>query len=96
MDDEDRAAAQEWGPGYRRYTVGRPPDDVGVVTLTVAYDHALAAVAELRAVLAPLLDEPWRTIANYGEPDERCVFCDETDPHAPDCPVLRRDALLGR
>lgn len=58
------------------------------------------AVAELRAVLAPLLDEPIIDVA--GE-FEVCRFCGEgdsnafgrTSAHAPECPVLRANELLG-
>lgn len=62
----------------------------------------------LRAILAPLLDNPYRTIANYGDPYEECVFCEcvpeshypygpnDRKDHEPDCPVLRKDELLGR
>jgi hypothetical protein len=82
---------------------------------------ALTMIADLRAVAAPLLDEPY----TYGGCDDcgsetRCLFCrvemtigrrwtgrldtrgrrinedDDTTVHAPDCPVLRRDELLGR
>lgn len=62
--------------GLRR---DEPPDD---------RDETIAA---LRAVLAPLLDDPR---AEEG----RCIFCDDLldNRHAPDCPVLRRDELLGR
>lgn len=53
-------------------------------------------VAELRAVLRPLLDDPTR---QDKEGTDYCLFCDRPWPlpgeHAPDCPVLRRDALLG-
>jgi hypothetical protein len=66
-------------------------------------------VDELRAILAPLLDEPLRNL----DPDAQldiCIFClaarwvdpsgradvDGVFAHRPDCPVLRRDALLGR
>ena len=80
---------------------------------------------DLRAILAPLLDEPMRRVGesrpDYEDETERCVFCGarydnawgeptnpdpayrfvstplvETTPHAPTCPVLRKDALLGR
>jgi len=56
-------------------------------------------VAELRAILAPLL---WDPIRWEGMPDANvCVFCGSEakyrkPEHAPDCPVLRKDALLGR
>lgn len=62
---------------------------------------------ELRAILAPLLDNP------IPAPITRCVHCErrifERDPwgadgngvydpryHTDDCPVLRRDEILGR
>lgn len=62
-----------------------------------------ALVAELRAILAPLLDEPMRPTGNINDDDE-CVFCQAVREifsktptvHAPGCAVLRRDALLGR
>lgn len=56
-------------------------------------------IAELRAILAPLLAKPIHTTRLD---DERCLFCgSESDTpglivHAPGCPVLRRDELLGR
>jgi hypothetical protein len=68
--------------------------------VSVLLDRLAAAEADrdaARAVLAPLLDEPWREIANYGEPERRCVFCDGPHiRHDAGCPVLRRDELLGR
>jgi hypothetical protein len=51
---------------------------------------------ELRAVLAPLLDDPWRE-AEDGFYD--CTFCrpnGRTYDHKPGCPVLACDRLLGR
>jgi hypothetical protein len=58
---------------------------------------------ELRAVLAPLLDDPWRGVdwipvddRGAVDPMRACVFCGDGIAHLPDCPVLRRDALLGR
>lgn len=59
-----------------------------------------AEVTELRAILAPLLNKP----LDQRAIDRRCRFCAERTPgewayqenHTPDCPVLRRDALLGR
>lgn len=53
---------------------------------------------ELRAILAPLLADP----IGSNEYGVYCDFCHvESDTsavlvHAPDCPVLRRDALLGQ
>jgi hypothetical protein len=70
---------------------------------------------ELRALLAPLMDDPLEAcpmIHGYGAYGWRCRFCktpmltalDQPSPtrdggrerHEPTCPVLRRDALLGR
>lgn len=65
-------------------------------------------IAELRAVLAPLLDGPhWYT--DPSRPIDRegriignfrvmCAFCRcrPHESHKPDCAYLRRDALLGR
>ncbi|HYF46708.1 MAG TPA: hypothetical protein VD926_10900 [Acidimicrobiales bacterium] len=68
-------------------------------------DEAHRQLDELRAILQPLLDKPFRTITDYGDTlradDEmgECLFCgqdDWTNPHKPDCPVLNRDRLLGR
>ena len=60
-------------------------------------DPWAAQVAELRAVLAPLLDDPGRDGDNWGV----CRFCGtwlEHDPHKADCPAepTNRDRLLGR
>lgn len=61
-------------------------------------------IFELRVVLAPLLDNP-----GVPSADRRlvCVWCRHMFPaypreqghhevHAPECPVLRKDELLGR
>ncbi len=67
-------------------------------------------IAELRAVLAPLLDAQhhWtpKTLSRRTDQEGRilegwelvCMFCrcEPDQPHAPDCAVLRRDELLGR
>jgi hypothetical protein len=59
-------------------------------------------IAELRAALAPLLDEP---LIDDGTAHIQCRVClkETTCPpwprpplHEPDCPVLRKDELLGR
>jgi hypothetical protein len=80
---------EEWGPGYHRYTYGTPPANA-------ALDARDAVIAELRRVLEPLLDDPWRLAIDRddGLPMD-CLFCLEP-AHAPDCPVPRRDELLGR
>jgi hypothetical protein len=65
---------------------------------------ALAAtVDDLRAVLAPLLADPWRIVVRAGGTRNACAFCrgryapDRPDRgHRPDCPVRRADRLLGR
>lgn len=55
-------------------------------------------VAALQAILAPLLRRPIRPRLPAGF---ACVFCGEPDTeehgerHAPACPVLRIDELLG-
>lgn len=52
-----------------------------------------AEIADLRAILAPLLANPLRS--SRGEP--YCLFCTaDRGDHSDDCPVLRKDALLGR
>jgi len=68
---------------------------------------AMTTIADLRAVLAPLLDDPYE-----GDTGTiHCRFCERSlgggddlaySPrddarfvHAPDCPVLRRAILLG-
>jgi hypothetical protein len=63
---------------------------------------------ELRAILAPLLDDPIDANECHDESWYVCRFCGkeaevvEVHPrvyacdHAPDCPVLRKDELLGR
>lgn len=66
-----------------------------------ALARAHATIASLRAVLAPLLDEPLienrcrcckRTVAAWTRVGQEFIDL----PHAPDCAVLRRDELLGR
>lgn len=59
----------------------------------------LDQLTEVRAVLAPLLDEPLIYVGAWAI----CKICgDHTEEdrrppaHKNDCPVLRRDALLGR
>lgn len=59
------------------------------------------AIDALRAVLAPLLDDPFYISAFPPEPSRlRCVFCRAVQGHSiehtADCPVRRTDALLGR
>ena len=56
-------------------------------------------LADVRAVLAPLLDQPYfvrRTVD--GHERNECGFCAQAlgDEHADGCPVLRKDDLLGR
>jgi hypothetical protein len=60
-------------------------------------------LAEAREVLAPLLEKPWRDIWTYSDPDATCIFCERSadiprpvSVHEDDCPVLRKDAILGR
>lgn len=66
-------------------------------------DAARADLAACRAVLAPLLSKPFiSTLMMGARLEDRCAWChcrphrDTPEPHARDCPVLRRDALLGR
>lgn len=67
-------------------------------------DEARRERDDLRAVLAPLLDDPIVWVWNGRREYRRCGVCDATAtdpdlepfPHHPDCPVLRRDELLGR
>lgn len=60
-------------------------------------DELNRQIATLRAVLAPLLDNP----VDLQEGRE-CLFCGqrayrlESAGHADHCPVLRRNELLGR
>lgn len=53
---------------------------------------------ELRAILAPILDAPQIEIGL--DRDLACIFCAAAlarrQPHDSDCPVSRKDALLGR
>lgn len=60
-------------------------------TWQAEYRAAVAERDEARAVLRPLLEHP------INREDNRCVFCRVNDvfEHEPDCPVLRRAALLG-
>ena len=61
-----------------------------------------AQLAELRALLAPLLDEPIiQRPAGMGSFTEECRFCgiercNGDEEHAACCPVLDKDRLLGR
>lgn len=77
-----------------------------------------ATIADLRAVLAPLLDDPIRHEWDTFDGVDVCLLCGADNTimpkpgswretlrmpecsgpvqHAPDCPVLRRDELLGR
>lgn len=72
-------------------------------------DQAIAERDELRAILAPLLDDAKRFAfeSTDGTENFSCLFCggpecsegrDSPDHilHDPTCPVLRRDTLLGR
>jgi hypothetical protein len=63
-------------------------------------------LAEARGILTPLLDQPWKH-SRGSRFDFECVFCGAdyygTDTpgaeprwHTIECPVLRRDAILGR
>lgn len=74
-------------------------------------ERLAAAQAErdaARAVLAPLLDDP---VCEVDGGAEVCVFCEDSNGHSPppdyvyqpkplthepDCPVLRKDDILGR
>lgn len=97
-----------------------------LIQALVDRDYARDLVIALRAVLAPLLDDPYEMHdfeASYdlgGDPIWWCRFCHvepewkrawtgrrdarghkinedvDATPHVPDCPVLRRDELLGR
>jgi hypothetical protein len=59
-------------------------------------------IDELRAALEPLIDEPYEIVGwtSSDEPESACRFCyvslDAANTHKPDCPVTRRDVLLGR
>jgi hypothetical protein len=57
---------------------------------------AASQLDELRAILAPLLDHPLVYVERLRA--WRCQFCAavEGTPHTGECPVLRRDTLLGR
>jgi len=76
-------------------------EDVERVSIPrTALDEMIATVATLRAVLEPLLDDPFYITA-FDRPQRFvCVFCRDIQGHSathhPDCPVLRRDVLLGR
>lgn len=70
-------------------------------------EYLLTAVEELRAVLAPLLDDPTYDGDGMSGAYIACKFCPallfwnqdvSTFTHAADCPVLppNRDRLLGR
>ena len=86
-DDADAEASDRYQPHVRK--IRRSLDDIPVL---------VDKVTELRAVLAPLLDRPF--IA--GQDGDACVWCLGLDDglgdanHEPDCPVLRKNELLGR
>jgi hypothetical protein len=64
-----------------------------------AIKGAIEQVGALRAVLEPLLDHPYQSGGPYFAPHQECRFCRAIlgdERHDPTCPVLRRDALLGR
>jgi hypothetical protein len=65
-------------------------------TLDSLYADATGQRDELRAILAPLLDHPLVYVERLRA--WRCQFCAavEGSPHTGECPVLRRDTLLGR
>ena len=80
-----------------RYVVGEPiPPEL----LTAAgINGFLDTIDELRAVLEPLLDQPYQPGGPYFAPHQECRFCRSIlgdERHLPTCPVLKRDALLGR
>lgn len=72
--------------------------------LKVERDEARRQRDELRVILAPLLDDWFRVTPERATAIGVCRFCHEDQPisgstlieHAAGCPVLRRDALLGR
>lgn len=79
--------------------VGDPiPPEFGTAA---GVNRLLGRIEALRAVLAPLLDEPAERWNDEHKAME-CLFCHGTnvgepeDYHKPNCPVLRRDELLGR
>ena len=90
LDDVDRRYQYAMNARVTDSLDQEPPDDRD------------ETIAELRAVLAPLLDNPFRDLWTYSDPDETCVFCEhvglafDRQSHEPGCPVLRRDELLGR
>lgn len=74
-------------------------DQIPPEFLTAAgFNRLLGTIEELRAVLAPLLERP---IVSQGVPAANvCVSChaesEHDEPwHDRDCPVLRKDELLG-
>ena len=64
-------------------------------TTAAGINRLLATITELRAILAPFLDEPF-CVEDAGRPV--CLFCDmpKIDGHREDCCALRADRLLGR
>lgn len=67
------------------------------LALQAQRDEAIRQRDQLRRILEPLLDT-MATVPNRWV--DGCHFCDgpftDGEIHALDCPVLRRDALLGR
>jgi hypothetical protein len=103
--EQVRAAMRGAFAGAPKEAVAVEWQDVEPSIAQVALDQAIrtmermdAHIGELRAILAPQLDDP----AIIGNRGYYCLFCNAEDwdpnaiPHKADCPVLRKDELLGR
>src|SRR5262245_13976321 len=122
-----RCVAYATGRGARKTAriAGVEQVDVFPSVRIASLVHAMTTIAELRAVLAPLLDDPYEERAadwldDSDAFDRICRFCGaeaewrrvwtgnrdsrgrkinrqgDVTRHDPACPVLRKDALLGR
>lgn len=98
--EQETTFSARWGAAPMGVLMGDP---IPPGRLTAArHNQQQRLIAALRAVLAPLLDKPF--IDGPGQDAEwtECRFCGAVDegiyagPHETDCPVRRRDELLGR
>lgn len=89
LDEVERAHERVIG------TVGEMPTSAWF--LVDSTPRLVAEVRRLRALIAPLLKEPWIDAGDERGQAWACVFCKRKDlsGHARDCPILRRYEILG-